>query len=306
MPQVIRLVRALRHPQVSVLLHFDSKMQEAIDEDGLTKANPNVRVFPTRQSSFLDTWSLTQITLDMMQYAINSNMVSDNGHIMLASGQDYPIKPISAYLEWLHANNRPYMDCNSHREGRWLSYKTCFSAANYRIFEHMVMHGYNLAERIICKVWRLCELHFMPKSHTIISRLRALGVEPYGGSTWWTMPTQMAKEILNETSTNRELTDVMKHIVTPDEMFFPTMAMHSSFADKMQVDAPKDGEVWQNCQTFANFRSPLGEYTGHPYPLTMSDLPRLKAVKQFFARKFDQNYDSEILDYIDANILGIK
>jgi hypothetical protein len=84
------------------------------------------------------------------------------------------------------------------------------------------------------------------------------------------------------------------------------MAMHSSFADKVQVDAPKDGEVWQNCQTFANFYSHLGKLTGHPYPFTMSDLSRLKAVKQFFARKFDQNFDVEILDYIDANILGIK
>ena len=42
--------------------------------------------------------------------------------------------------------------------------------------------------------------------------------------------------------------------------------------------------------------------THHPYTLTLKDFPEIMASEKYFARKFDQSIDQEILDKIDIEL----
>lgn len=62
----------------------------------------------------------------------------------------------------------------------------------------------------------------------------------------------------------------------------------------------------QKCMTYANFITPTKSFRGHPHIITIDDFDRLINKKQLFARKFDMNIDSVILDKIDEYISEIK
>lgn len=129
--QLSRLLRSLQHPDVNILIHFDSKMTEPADNGMLRAANPNVYVLPERNSNLLDDWSLVDTTLKLSDYAIGNQLVDpDNGYIGLISGQDYPIKPISALVEKLNKENgKEFIDCHPYEECAWMQGKLAHSMA---------------------------------------------------------------------------------------------------------------------------------------------------------------------------------
>ncbi|MGH7926626.1 MAG: beta-1,6-N-acetylglucosaminyltransferase, partial [Candidatus Binatia bacterium] len=72
----------------------------------------------------------------------------------------------------------------------------------------------------------------------------------------------------------------LRHTKIPDELIMPTLVMNSPFRDSMAFDDKRE-VIW----------------TGKPHPktLTMDDHDRLLASNAFFARKFDENVDRDIL-----------
>ena len=71
------------------------------------------------------------------------------------------------------------------------------------------------------------------------------------------------------------------------------------------IDVNAPDAVLQNCMTYAYFFDDEHEPTGHPYILRKDNFDMLKSRKELFARKFDIEVDSEILDVIDEYI-GVK
>ncbi len=51
--------------------------------------------------------------------------------------------------------------------------------------------------------------------------------------------------------------------------------------------------------TYSNFTTPERGFRGHPHIILTEDFERIKNKKHLFARKFDMNIDSKVLDMFD-------
>lgn len=299
--QVLRLISALKHEHASVLVHFDAKMDDVPTLQEILAANPRCEVAPFRQSCLLDDWSLVDTTLKMCDYVISSGLISE-GYLALVSGQDYPIKPIEELLQFLNRQYpKPFIDCCRITKGNWIDIKYSRTAKYNRFFKRMMKMRFRLLRRIVLRVARELDAIIMPTKASVKERMRQANIAIYGGSAWWILPVGVGKSILEEMRVNNDIIDIFKDSMTPEEVFFQTMIMRSKYAPLVDVDIEMDGD--QNCLTFASFKLPGRSFNYHPHVIRLKDFDLIKKKKQFFARKFDMDIDSAILNRIDRELL---
>lgn len=301
MDQLIRLVKSLQDDELDVYIHLDKKWRITEEEIQRVKSiSNNVTIMDVRISAFLDTWSLCEVTLELINTALSSG--KDYAYFMLLSGQDYPIKPISYIKEYLgNAYPKPLIDCTPLRKNNWI----------YSGFKWIRFHWYyRLVERLT-KKRKLRKLLLFPAYgvqalttwllRSPYNRLKKQNCELYGGSAWWILPKEVVQLCVSEWKSNSKIIKAFKLKNTPEETFFQTMAMQSKYRDCVEINDPY--EVLQNCMTYAYFFDEGHPATGHPYILTKENFDMLSNRNELFARKFDCNVDDEILDLIDSEIL---
>jgi hypothetical protein len=77
----------------------------------------------------------------------------------------------------------------------------------------------------------------------------------------------------------------------PDEIFFQTIILNSSFARRAVNDNLR----------YIEWKDPDA---GSPAILRKSDFQKLASSSKLFARKFDMTVDTEVLDFIDREIIA--
>ncbi len=87
----------------------------------------------------------------------------------------------------------------------------------------------------------------------------------------------------------------------PDEMFFHTIVLNSSFEKNVENDDLRYIYWIKKTTLFSHFRRRKKSST--PAILGEADFNNLMQSEKLFARKFDINYDSSILKMIDNEIL---
>jgi hypothetical protein len=133
--------------------------------------------------------------------------------------------------------------------------------------------------------WKLFFSRLLPKKRDYNKEFTL-----YGGKTWFSFSRELITHIVSEHNNTAKWKQFYKYSLIPDEMYFHTIAMDSSFSENVVNDYLREVE-WEG-----------GDRT-HPIIFKQKDLPRLKNSKNFWARKFDDKVDSEILDSIDSEIL---
>ena len=114
----------------------------------------------------------------------------------------------------------------------------------------------------------------------------------YGGSQWWTLSSDCIEWVVNFIKDNPRLVNYFRYTFIPDELFFHTIIMNSPF---------KDSVMNENLR-YIDFSR------GNPNPPAVlhsedfDDLPNDS--NMLFARKFDIQRDSKILDLIDQKIIN--
>lgn len=127
--------------------------------------------------------------------------------------------------------------------------------------------------------------------------LEQAGYQPFGGSNWWILPNDMISHIENS-SRNNKINKILFHSDSPDETYFQTLIMNSEYAGR--IEKKEYCKKHQNMMTYADFHDEKGNPCGHPRILKESDFNMLKSLDNYlFARKFDTNVDSKILDMLD-------
>ena len=109
----------------------------------------------------------------------------------------------------------------------------------------------------------------------------------YGGprSSWWTLSSDCAKYVIEVLNTNKRLVRFAKYTWAPDEFLIPTIIMNSKFKDKVILDSGRYIDWSQG--------------GWNPKILTIDDYEALIKSDKLYARKFDINVDTEILDKLD-------
>jgi hypothetical protein len=111
---------------------------------------------------------------------------------------------------------------------------------------------------------------------------------PFGGPGYWCI-TRACAQYINEFVNQRpDFVRFFKHVDIPDEIFFHTIILNSSFAQNVvnddlrciDISGGQGPRVWRN-----------------------QDIEMISQSNALIARKFDPAVDSEILDTIDSKLL---
>jgi len=114
----------------------------------------------------------------------------------------------------------------------------------------------------------------------------------YGGSQWWCLTRECIHYIYHFVVNNPGFVEYCKHLFVPDEIFFQTIVLNSYFKSN----------VFNNGLRYIDWDS-VPQPKTHPATLSKKYFPILNNSPTLFARKFDIELDSEILDMIDNTLL---
>jgi hypothetical protein len=264
---VERLVKKLQHKDADIYILLDAK--SAINDFIYIENTPNTYFVDKRIKTVWGNYSIIESTLNGFEYILNSH--KNYTHINLLSGQDYPLKPIEEIHRFLFANSdKTFMRLLSINDNEWDQGKE--RLAKYSLGDYRYILKY--------------KLQYL--ANTILPRRKIpLNLRPYGGSQWLTITPQCAIYTINFLKNNPQLKRFFRSTWAIDEIFFQTILMNSPLWD-----------------TLVNNNLRFIEQAGNTRPtiFTMNDAERLIISGKFFARKFDNDVDTQILDYLDTII----
>lgn len=295
--QVERLVNQLNHPQILIFIHLDKKMEITQDEIcHLGRLHKNIYIYPKRNSNYLDNYSLVDTTIELVKFA--RSIQSDSGYYVLLSGQDYLIKPLVSFVDYLSTNYpKPFIDCTPYDDNNWMHFKFHYPVLCYRILHTRAKVTSIIVKKTLGLCARILSTFTFPK-YRLLNRMSLFNIPLYGGSAWWILSDLIIDEILSLMLKYPDFINLYKLAFTPEETFFQTLCMQTSQAYLVDVNSKE--QRTQNCLTYANFMPPTGEgFIGHPYVLKKKDWEWLSQRHEFIARKFDIDEDEEILNLID-------
>jgi hypothetical protein len=224
-------------------------------------------VFVEREPCYWGDFSLVRATLKALNAALSLTPAPD--HFVLLSGQDYPIKS-APYIERFFEEHRQNVFMRHFR----LPYEPWPSGGSRRIERWHVRVG---------------------RRHVALPLRRRFpdGYEPYGGSQFWSLPREAAAYVSRFAREEASFVRFFEHVYIPDELFFPTMLLNSSFRDHVLNDNLRHIE-W----------TPSDDGGGPKVWLT-EDFAKLADSSKLFARKFDATVDQGILDLLDRRSLSV-
>lgn len=260
-----RLVNKLQHEDSDFYIHVDAKTDIAPFLPVADKEN--VQFIKHRVKVYWGGYSIVEATLKGFEQIIASGKRYD--HINLLSGQDYPIKSTEHIHKYLGINpGKIFM--------HYLSIMDEWHEAIPRITKYYLTHyrfrGSYRVEELMNKV--------LPK------RKMPQGIIPVGRSQWFTATHESVAYIVRYYKENPWVARFFKLTWAPDEIVFQTILYNAPF----QKDMVNDNLVYVDWSK------------GEPSPkvLGMEDAEKLKMTDALFARKFNPDKDSNILDYIDG------
>lgn len=277
--QVKRLIETLRDTNASFYLHVDRKVDLRPFQDILNEGKNNDIFFVhDRVKVYMSGFNMVQAILNSMREIRETNAKDDLDYVILLSGQDYPLKANNEIFGFLERNyGKEIISYTEMPNQIW------FQGGMYRIEEYHLNDlpmGYLLNKL----------------AHAILPKRRFLdGVTPYGGSMWWCLTYECVKYVLDFVQNNKKFVRFFKYTHIPSEMFFQTIIMNSLFANN--TVGKISGADLSDDLRYLRWSS---EFNGaHPEILRKEDLDVLVQSDRLFARKFDIDVDSMILDLID-------
>jgi Core-2/I-Branching enzyme len=259
-----RLVRQLHSgPETTFLVHVDRKTDAATSRamvDGLADLE-GVGFLP-RHSCHWGGFGHVQASLKGIREVLRSGIEFD--YVVVLSGQDYPIKPNAEIHGFLERG-----------EGRSFLLYFPLPTENWSQGGLDRLHDWHLRYR---------GLHV----HLPLRRRLPPHLRPWGGGAYWMASRSAVLTIARFLESNPWYVRFFRHVHIPDELFFQTILLNSTEAERC-----------------VNYVLHYTEWSRTPAPaiLTSEDYPRFADSPSLFARKFDPAVDGGVLDMIDEGLL---
>jgi hypothetical protein len=304
--QVHRLARTLRRgsPRSPIVIHHDQSRTH-LDPQGFPGLD-GLHVLPFSIPVEWGDMSIVEMNLRSFEWVLRH---LDFDWLVLLSGQDYPIKPVEEIeSSLLNARHDGLMERPSEVPNRILTedkarirYSFTFRYF-YRYFRLPRWPGSSLIplrvrRSLTAALWKglprvqhLLFLHPMPPGVNVRLGFRRLRTpftttfRCYKASPWFSLNRRAVDRLVATGRRERDLWRYYQRTVIPDESFFQTILFNDpSF-------------------TFHDDNMVYSKWTpssGSPEVLTAKDLQEIVASGKHFARKFDINVDTGILDLLD-------
>ncbi len=124
---------------------------------------------------------------------------------------------------------------------------------------------------------------------------------PHHGSMYWSLSADCIRFILDFVHNNPAYVEIYHHIFAPDEVFFHTLVKHSPFAGAITHDF-SDGSYPDHTHHGNHFINWIERHNRMYLTLDEGDIDDLLASTALFARKFDEQKSSKLLDLLDTHI----
>jgi hypothetical protein len=258
--QFKRLFKALYHPENHYLIHLDKKASIEIYDD----IKDFLTDFPSTyilesENVVWGGYSMVQAELNGMNYLLKLNLVWD--FFINLSGQDYPLKSQKIIREYLTKN----------KGNNFLKIADQL-AVRPETMNRIENHFTESADGFSAKTYKRAYLK---------------DVVPYIGGQWMILTRQCCEFICNSGEA-KKFEDYYKNTLIADESFFQTVLMNTSF-DGVIINDDKRAIIW----------IPDGDIKLRPKTFTDDDVKFLLEGNNLFARKFDDNIDSNIIDNME-------
>lgn len=275
--QLIRLIDRLNSENSFFIVHYDKKSN--IKEYDYLKKNlesrNNVYFIKKRIKIYWGEFSIIKIIIRLLNELKRLNVSYD--YAILLSGDHYPIKLNKSIEKFLLKNNGYSFIQGSSMITGW-GKCLCERYEKWHIFVDGKFQDYPGENFPI-----------------IIKRRFIKGFEPFYGSSWFCLSKEIVNYIIDFLKNNKKYARYFKFVHIPEESFFNTILYNSKYKNKIINDD----------LVYIKWPKPP-EDTSHPYIITKNYFKELKNSKDLFARKFDSTIDSEILNLIDKEILGMR
>ena len=264
--QLARLVRHLSHKDADVYIHLDTKAD--IGQFESVRAIPNTFFIRKPVNMVWCEYSTIQGTLNGMEEILQSGQ--EYSHINLLSGNDYPLQSADNIHKFLFANSNT----------SFMAYDKIFNDWSHG---QARMNTYYFGDYGFTGRYHLSKL----VNALLPDRKLPRGLVAYGRSEWMTLTPECVAYALKFVKDDPALQRFFRMTWAVDEVFFQTILCNSPLKDKLVNDNLR------HIRLNAGYR---------PVTYTIGDADELINSGKFYARKFDQNTDSKILDYLDDRI----
>lgn len=308
MQHVSRLAHRLHSEDSHIFIHVDKKVSQNVF-DSLKSFTSDLKycyISETRIDGKLDDRSLVDIA--MLLIADAKKIAQQNSfhysYFSNMSGQDYPIKP-TKYIEKKLAENYPtiYMSYRDTNDAAWVANKFNRNKALLKYRDWALKCKVGIIRKALQGIGIILRQILKLFGQTASQRVIKNGWKYYQGSAWWVLPDCVIDAIEKEYYSPSEFASIMiDESTTPEETYFQSMVFHLFYPNNYETD--KSEMKILKSATYKDFGGMSNRpQTCHPYILTMNDYDRLCKSECWYARKFDDTVDAEIIDKIDNTLL---
>ena len=211
--QLIHLIEYFKH-DCSVFIHIDKKAFISNEQLNTIQTLPQVKAICRKYSVHWGGFSMLKTELYMLRLAMEN---SDAHYYHLISGQDYPIKPLSQFLDFFDQNNgREYIRLANIPNPRWDNY-------TYIRFKYFYPHDY-------------INNHNRDKAHSKINKIinfeKKVGIKRripdhfdmlYGSTQWFSITNKAVETLLDYTKKHKSFYRRTRWTFAPEEYYVATV-----------------------------------------------------------------------------------
>lgn len=273
--QVARLLRVLHDPGNRCVVHVDRKAPPDVHRGIRTAVRdlPGVDILPSTDVRW-GGWSMVEVQLRAIRRLLDDG--GDWSHFVNLSGQDFPLRPVSAIQDELAAHpDRNHLEYFRPRDMPWTWENPAFGAGH---------PDFRRPESRVDRVYVELPLGRGIRPLPVVRRRFPAGVTWYGGSQWMTLSRAACRYVTGGPA--GRLRRFYRHTFIPDESFFQTALLASPFRS-----------------TVVNDNRRLILWEDDIVTLTSEHRALLCSSDAWFARKFDDRVDSAVLDLLEQRLL---
>lgn len=262
------MISLLDDKNCTFYIHIDKKTKENPTEYLASMAKKSRVYFIDRICVNWGGYSQVECTLRLINKAIPSHY--DYYHYL--SGADFPIKPKEKIIQYFEDHKGIQF---VHFERPIVQEKYVDRLRYHSIFQDSGNSFLQSIDKVIRQLERTIQL----------DRVKSRNISFQYGTQWFSITHDFAEWIIKRAS---EIEEIFKYTRCGDELFIQTMLINSPYANQVPDYAYDDDR--RSCLRFIDWKR------GKPYVFRLDDLNELLDSPFLFARKFDLNIDSAIVD----------
>ncbi|WP_372757802.1 beta-1,6-N-acetylglucosaminyltransferase [Mariniflexile sp.] len=285
--QLKSLIELLLDQKTLVFIHIDRK--SSLKDFKNLIVQPNCFFVKKRVKCKWGTFSLVKATINSFIEArdyMNTYFASSNYHVILLSGEDMPLKS-STYIHDYLCERQDLSLINYWKlpySGWWDG--GLFRFNNIFIFNSITKpYLHKILNQIISKIG----FNFLKPYNRLNAHYPEM--EVYGSSQWMILNPIAIKHLLNTITIHPKLTSIFRYTFAPDEMFFISL---------LKLSKPKAVKIENTKNHLVIFN---GTNANANY-LTIEDLENEINTDTLFGRKFDNQVNKNVIDYVKVKILS--